>query len=237
MIQCFDFLFSSHIVKESKKAARQANRSADRRVNKTVDGQSSRFLFKAFPVIIVKNLVIIMLLCTVFIVNTYDNFQSYTSIRVAKTSDFSKAYYLGPTESHYELAFCKEGQHFSYDVVEALISVNDYMKSLDGSIIVFMPGDFASYSDIYLDPKAFPVTPSQFYDLAVSNGGWVRMDAQPLAEGNRFQLLILEIDTWKRGVLSADYIVTIADEHPFANVEVEFESWPFAILKNFYLCG
>jgi len=176
--------------------------------------------------------VIIMLLFTMFIVNAHDNFQTYTSVRYAKISEFSRAYFLGPTASHMELAFCKEGLQFSYDLVDALVSLNSYIDSLDGEIIVFVPGDFNSYTDTYLNPRAFPITPSQLYSIAVENGGWLRMDAQPLVEGNRHQSRFLEIDSWKRGVFRAEYIITIAEDVIFDNYEIEHVELPFIILRN-----
>jgi hypothetical protein len=54
----------------------------------------------------------------------------------------------------------------------------------------------------------------------------------PLNEGNLFSIPLLEIDSWKSGVLRADYIISIANEHPFINVEVVYEVGPFVILQN-----
>ncbi len=179
-----------------------------------------------------KNPVIILLLCTLFIVNSYDNFMCYTSIRRAKTSDFSKAYFLDESASYLELAFCEEGLQFSNDIVDALISTNDYLKTLDGTAIVVMSLDFASYTDTYLEPKAFPVQAGELYRRAVSNGGFLRLDKQPISEGNRYFSSVLGLDTWKCGVFSADYIITLAEDHPFANVKVEYEKRPFVILRN-----
>jgi len=176
--------------------------------------------------------VIIMLLCLIFAVNTYDNFMNYTSIRRVKTSDFSEAFYLEPTASHLEFALCKEGRQHSYAMIDALLSLNDYLADLDGTVIVFLPTEYSSYVDTYLDTKAFPITPGELFNMALSNDNRVRMDAQPLTEGNRYLSLKLGLNTWKRNIYSADYIITLAYDNPFAQVEIEHISLPFVILKN-----
>jgi len=176
--------------------------------------------------------VIVILLCVIFIINAYDNFMSYTSIRRLKTSDFSQVSSSGPATSHLQLAFSKENLRFSYDIVNTIIATNDHLKSLDGTVIVFLDTSLAPYTDTYLDTKAFPVQAGELYKLALQNGGALRMDEQPIWEGNRYNTGVMGLDTWKRGFYSADYIITFADDHPFVNVLVEFEKWPLAILRN-----
>ena len=218
--------------------------------------------------------VIVILLCTVLFENAYDNHMSYTTIRRAKTADFSAAYssyssdavdssgssdfsgaadssdstgssdssdFAGSSDSAdfaagpasiFERPISKEALRFSYNIVDALISINDHVKTLDGTVIVFMPPEFASYADTYLDSKTFPIQAGRFYSLAVQGGGSVRMDAQPIKEGNRYNSAVLDLDTWKRGIFTAGYIITIADDHPFVNVMTEYENRPFTILRN-----
>ena len=178
-----------------------------------------------------KQPVVALLLCVVFMVNLYDNFMCYTIIRRAKTSDFSMAF-LEPSASHIELAFCEEGKAFAYDTVDDLIAINNFLKAVDGKAIVFVPFDFSAYVDTYLDSKAFPVQAEELYRLAVAGGGSVRMDDQPIWEGNRYNSGILGLDTWKCGVFSAEYIITLADDHPFENVKIEYRKGMFAVLRN-----
>ena len=176
--------------------------------------------------------VIVMLLCSVLFINTIDNFMSYTSIRRLKTSDFSMVDFIDPSASHLELAFSEEGKRFSYDLVENVISMNEFIHDLDGTVIVFIHKEYAPFTDTYLDSRAFPVQAGELYRLAMENGGWVRMDAQTIYEGNRHNSGVLDLDTWKRGIFTADHIITLSDDHPFQNVKTVYERWPFVILQN-----
>jgi len=186
-----------------------------------------------------KTIVIVILLCTVFIINIYDNFICYTSIRPAKTYAFSPTFF-DPSAAHMDIAFCEEGMRNSYDIVEALISINNYINELEGSVIVFVTSDISLYTDTYLDSKAFPVSPVELYNLAINNGGSLRMEEHPISEGNFYSNPVLGLDTWKSSIFTADYIITLADdhpfvivvEHPFLNVEVEYVKDPFIILRN-----
>ena len=179
--------------------------------------------------------VIVMLLCSVLLINAFDNFMSYTSTRRMKTADFSMAEFYGPSASHLELAFSREGKEFSYRIVDSLISTNKRLRSLDGTVIVFMSPDYAPYTDTYLDLRAFPVQPGALYNLALDNGGRVNIARQPIWEGNRYNSNYLDLDTWKRGLFTADYIITLntpEEPHPFLNVIIVYENWPFVILRN-----
>ena len=179
--------------------------------------------------------VIAMLLCSVLLINAFDNFMSYTSIRRLKTADFSMSGAYDPDATHLELAFSAEAKEFAYDIVGALVSTNERLRSLGGTAIVFMHPELAPYTDTYLDQRAFPVQPGELYALAVLNGGQVRLADQPVWEGNRYNSNYLNLNTWKRGLLTADYIVTLStpeESHPFLNVEIVYENWPFAILRN-----
>jgi len=179
--------------------------------------------------------VVVMLLCSVLLINAFDNFMSYTSTRRMKTADFSMAEFHGPSASHLELAFSKEGKEFSYRIVDSLISTNSRLRGLDGTVIVFMSPDYAPYADTYLDSRAFPVQPGALYNLALDNGGRVNIARQPIWEGNRYNSNYLDLDTWKRGLFTADYIITLntpEEPHPFLNVIIVYENWPFVILRN-----
>ena len=106
------------------------------------------------------------------------------------------------------------------------------MSKLDGNMIVYMDRGFLSYTDTYLSAKAFPVSVDELHETAAKNGGWLRLDAQPLAEGNRHLNTLSGLDTWKRGILNVDYIVALGHSHPFQNIEIEYEHWPFVVLRN-----
>jgi hypothetical protein len=110
--------------------------------------------------------------------------------------------------------------------------LNEFIRNLDGTVIVFIHKEYAPHTDTYLDSRAFPVQAGELYRLAVENGGRIRMDEQTILEGNRHNSGVLDLDTWKRGIFSADYIITLSDDHPFKNVETVYERWPFAILRN-----
>jgi len=178
-----------------------------------------------------KKPVIIMLLLVVFTVNIYDNFMDYTSIRRAKTSDFSPVT-VDPSPTYLKYAFCEEGLRNSYDTIDSLIATNNYLKKQSGTMIVFTHSTFSSYTDTYLTSNTFPVDPFDLWHTAIQNGGWVRIDAQPIWVGNRYRSRFLGLDTWMAGVVSVDYIITLVGEHPFLNVEIEYEKWPFVVLRN-----
>ena len=178
-----------------------------------------------------KRPVAILLLCVVFLVNGYDNFMSYTIIRRAKTGEFAMAF-LDSSASHFDIAFSEEGKALAYDAVDDLIAINDFLRSAEGTAIVVLPPDFAAYADTYLGNNAFPVQSGELYRLAVAGGGSVRMDAQPIWEGNRYNSGVLGLDTWKRGFYAADYIITMADDHPFTNVKIEYRKGLFTVLRN-----
>ena len=176
--------------------------------------------------------VIAMLLCSILLINAVDNFMCYTCIRRLRSSDFTMVDFIDESASHLELSFSEEGKQFSYYLVENVISMNELIRDLEGTIIVYMHKEYASYTDTYLDSRAFPVQPGELYRLAAENAGRVRMDAQTIFEGNRYNNGVLDLDTWKRGIFTADYIITLSYDHPFKNVETVYKRWPFVVLRN-----
>ena len=172
-----------------------------------------------------------LLLCTIFTVNLYDNFMDYTSIRRSKTVEFSPID-ADPDVNYLEFAFCEDGLRISRELVDSTIAVNGFLKSLDGSKIAFVERFANSFTDTYLDQRVFPVNAYHMWTIAESNGGWVRIDEQPIHEGRRLGIRFMDLDTWVADIMRVDYIVTMAYEHPFYNVEKLFESYPYVVLRN-----
>jgi len=178
-----------------------------------------------------KGLLVVLVLCLILLINSFDNFMDYTSIRRAKTIDFSPVI-TDRSPSYLETAFCEESLQVSNDVVKSLTAINSHLKTLDGSSIVLVHHNFSSFTDTYLEPEVLPVDPFDLWNLAAQNSGVLRVDAQPINIGNRYRSRFIDYYTWTAGISNVDYIITLAIDHPFVNVEVEYEDWIFVILRN-----
>jgi len=175
---------------------------------------------------------LVLLLIFMFSVNAYDNTLSYLGVRYEKLKSFTEEGFRSDMRADYTNyaveSFSAKGVNASYGFINALISLNKYVKELDGSVLVFIPENASSYIDTYLEPKLFHSNYNQLLDIADASPGYVDVSAQAISDAD----YIYVSDSWERGLTQFDYIIVMDNDNPFRNTETVHIQAPFVVLRN-----
>ena len=176
-----------------------------------------------------------LLLVFIFSVNAYDSTLSYLSTRYDKLYSFTGEGFVPNLNAGADAytnytsgSFSAGGMTAAYGFIGSLISVNEYVRGLDGEVLVFVHPDVAPYIDTYLDQTVFHSRYDFLLDLAAESGAHIAISAQPIYDAGN----IYVSDTQQRGISRFDYIIVINNDSPFNNTEPVFARDPFVVLRN-----
>lgn len=176
--------------------------------------------------------VFIMLICAVLSVNALDNALSYILVaynkhmHIAKYKDGSDSLQQRGYVSQlaYQL-FSPERMQNIDDFSKALVSVNDYIKTLDGTALFFAEDKYYRYADIYLSPHIIIADHMTLLQHFAINNGHLVVGQHTIGEA--------VVNPYVPRILSAiDYIIVMEGDNPFTNVETLYQYSPFIILRN-----